>query len=74
MANTDNGQARDIAQLRSMLSRRRFLGAAGAIGAGVALGGSLAACGTKSDKRSYAFPKDVSDAEKVVRWQTGRCT
>jgi spermidine/putrescine transport system substrate-binding protein len=65
---TDQGIAKDIAQLRAMLSRRRFLGTAGAIGAGVALTGSLAACGTKSQTRSYKFPKDVSDAEKIVRW------
>jgi len=64
----ENMDNRAINELRSMLSRRRFLGAAGAIGAGVALSGSLAACGTKSDKRSYAFPKDVSASEKIVRW------
>ena len=59
---------RSVNQLRSMLSRRKFLGAAGAIGAGVALSGSLAACGTKSDKRAYDFPNDMSDSEKLVRW------
>lgn len=57
-----------IAQLRAMLSRRRFLGTAGAIGAGVALSGSLAACGTKSNTRSYDFPTDASASEKLVRW------
>jgi spermidine/putrescine transport system substrate-binding protein len=54
------------------MSRRGFLGAAGA----VAATGALAACGTggstpapaSSGSAAAAFPTDVSDTEKIVRW------
>ncbi|MEN9741689.1 MAG: hypothetical protein RIR66_645, partial [Actinomycetota bacterium] len=58
--------------LKNAMSRRGFLGAAGA----VAVGGALAACGTGgstpaaggASTGAAAFPADVSDTEKVVRW------
>jgi spermidine/putrescine transport system substrate-binding protein len=56
--------------LRRAMSRRGFLGAAGALGAASA----LAACGTGGNGGAGtsptpgAFPEDVSDTDRIVRW------
>jgi spermidine/putrescine transport system substrate-binding protein len=65
-------EQKSIEFLKNAMSRRGFLGAAGA----VAVGGALAACGTGgstpaaggASTGAAAFPADVSDTEKVVRW------
>ncbi len=70
MENLNQEQATNF--LKSAMSRRGFLGAAGA----VAATGALAACGTGgttpapagSGTSAAAFPADVSDTEKIVRW------
>lgn len=71
MENLNEQQATNF--LKSAMSRRGFLGAAGA----VAATGALAACGTGgsttpapagSGTAAAAFPTDVSDTEKIVRW------
>jgi spermidine/putrescine transport system substrate-binding protein len=70
MENFDKENATNF--LKNAMSRRGFLGAAGA----VAATGALAACGTggstpapaSSGSAAAAFPTDVSDTEKIVRW------
>lgn len=71
MENLNQEQATNF--LKNAMSRRGFLGAAGA----VAATGALAACGTGgtatpaatgSGTATTAFPTDVSDTEKIVRW------
>ncbi|MEY4312364.1 MAG: hypothetical protein RLZZ571_1134 [Actinomycetota bacterium] len=65
-------EQKSVEFLKNAMSRRGFLGAAGA----VAVGGALAACGTGgstpaaggASTGAAAFPADVSDTEKVVRW------
>jgi spermidine/putrescine transport system substrate-binding protein len=70
--NEKMNEQKSIEFLKNAMSRRGFLGAAGA----VAVGGALAACGTGgstpaaggASTGAAAFPADVSDTEKVVRW------
>jgi spermidine/putrescine transport system substrate-binding protein len=70
MENFDQEKATNF--FKNAMSRRGFLGAAGA----VAATGALAACGTggtpaapaASGSAAAAFPVDVSDTEKIVRW------
>ena len=70
--NENLSQEKSVEFLKNAMSRRGFLGAAGA----VAVGGALAACGTGgstpaaggASAGAAAFPADVSDTEKLVRW------
>ncbi len=68
MENFDQEKATNF--FKNAMSRRGFLGAAGA----VAATGALAACGTggttpaPTGTGAAAFPVDVSDSEKIVRW------